>query len=135
MNGVKLLAFKAVKPTTINSKIAKTFRTTSRFSTRAARDTPREISKATRTITTTETRSTTPPSVPKAFDNEAGSFQPSGANNARKFAESPDPTKASAMKYSASSAQPATQPKNSPNTTLIHEYAEPAKGIAAAISA
>src|SRR5699024_11831248 len=52
----------------------------------------------------------------KAFDNEAGSFQPSGTNNARKLAERPDPTKAKAIKYSANSAQPATQPKNSPNT-------------------
>ncbi len=116
-----MLAFIAVKPTTIKSKIAKTLRITRRFSTRAACDTPREIKRATKIITTTETISTTPPSVPKAFDNEAGNFQPSGTNNARKLAERPDPTKAKAIKYSANSAQPAIQPKNSPNTTLIHE--------------
>ena len=90
---------------------------------------------ATKAITTTETRSTIPPSVPKAFDNDAGSFNPSGAINARKFADNPEPTKANAIKYSARSAQPAIQPKNSPKTTLIHEYAEPANGIAADISA
>ena len=51
------------------------------------------------------------------------------------MAEKPEATKATAIKYSASNAQPATHPKNSPNKTLIQEYAEPAKGMAAAISA
>ena len=43
------------------------------------------------------------------------------------MAEKPEATKATAIKYSASNAQPATHPKNSPNKTLIQEYAEPAK--------
>ncbi len=59
--------------------------------------------------------------MPKALDNDAGSFQPNGAIRALKLAESPEPTKAKAMKYSARRAHPATQPQNSPKTTLIHE--------------
>ena len=51
-----------------------------------------------------------------------------------KLAENPEATKATAIKYSASNAHPATHPKNSPNNTLIHEYADPAKGIVDAIS-
>ena len=44
-----------------------------------------------------------------------------GAIKALKLADNPDPTKAKAMKYSASRAQPATQPQNSPKITLIQE--------------
>ena len=57
----------------------------------------------------------------KALDKEAGSFNSIGAINALKLAERPDPTNAEAIKYSAKRAHPATQPQNSPNTTLIHE--------------
>ena len=65
--------------------------------------------------------SITPPLVPNALDKAAGNFIPNGAIKALKLAESPDPTKARAIKYSARSAHPATQPQNSPKTTLIHE--------------
>ena len=121
INGVKFEALIAVKPTTIKSKIAKTFKITKPFSTRAALETPRLIKIETKRIETREMTSMIPPLLPNAFDNEFGSLRPNGAISARKLAESPDPTKARAMKYSARSAHPATQPQNSPKTTLIHE--------------
>lgn len=46
---------------------------------------------------------------------------PIGFTSPRKFAENPDATKATAIKYSANRAQPATHPKNSPNNTLTQE--------------
>src|SRR5699024_751638 len=125
----------AVKPTMMKVKTAKTFKTTKTFSTLAAPPAPREINHATAAITTTATISTTPPLLPKVLAIAFGKWIPNGSNSPRKLADSPEPTKAKAMKYSANRAQPATQPKNSPNITLIHEYADPANGIAAAISA
>ncbi|SIN55271.1 Uncharacterised protein [Mycobacteroides abscessus subsp. abscessus] len=76
-----------------------------------------------------------PPSVPNVLDNDLGNSIPNGETRPRKFAEKPEATKATAIKYSANNAQPATQPNTSPNTTLIQEYAEPANGIADDISA
>ena len=73
--------------------------------------------------------------VPKGLDKEAGKLKPIGANKPLILALNPEPTNATAIKYSANNAQPAIQPKNSPKTTLIHENAEPAKGMAEDISA
>ena len=41
--------------------------------------------------------------------------------NNLKFADQPEATKATAMKYSAKSAQPAIQPNTSPKTTFAQE--------------
>ncbi|EHO53728.1 hypothetical protein HMPREF9104_00449 [Lentilactobacillus kisonensis F0435] len=77
-----------------------------------------------------------PPLLPvEAAAKLLGNFSPAVEIRPWKLADSPDATKATAMKYSASKAQPAIQPQNSPKITLIQDYAEPAKGIAAAISA
>ena len=63
----------------------------------------------------------TPPSLPNGFDNALGKLIPSGAISPLKLAEKPDATKATAIKYSAKRAHPATHPKSSPNNTLIQE--------------
>ena len=58
--------------------------------------------------------------TPNGFDNALGNTIPNGDTSPLKLAENPDATKATAIKYSKS-AQPATQPENSPNKTLIQE--------------
>ena len=125
----------AVKPTMTNKIIAKTLSITRIFSMRAASVTPRESNNAVNIITTAAMMSITPPLLPKVFNNALGNVIPIGAIRPLKLAENPEATKATAIKYSASNAHPATHPKNSPNNTLIHEYADPAKGIVDAISA
>lgn len=72
-------------------------------------------------ITTAAMISMTPPSAPNGFDNALGKTIPNGEMSPLRLAENPDATKATAIKYSAKSAQPATQPENSPNKTLIQE--------------
>ena len=111
----------AVAPTIIKRMIAKTLATTKIFSTRAASVTPRESKSATKSITIAETKSITPPLLPRGLAKELGNFKPRGAIKPRKLADNPDPTNATAIKYSANKAQPATQPKNSPKITLIQE--------------
>ena len=104
-----------------NKIIANTFKITKIFSIRAASLIPRDNSKAVKIITMAATISITPPSLPNGLDNAFGNSIPKGLTKPRKLAEKPEATKATAMKYSARSAQPATQPKNSPNSTLIQE--------------
>ena len=115
--------------------MAKTFNTTRAFSIRAASEVPQASRMATSRMTIKATMSIMPPLVPRGLARAAGNFKPTVEINPRKLAESPEATKATAMKYSARSAQPAIQPKPSPKITLIQEYAEPANGIAEAISA
>ena len=105
----------------MKTKIAATFKITNKFSTAAAPDVPRESKIATKTTTKIAKISTTPPLVPKAADNCTGNLKPSGSKRPCKLAESPEATKATAIKYSASKAQPAIQPKPSPKTTFIQE--------------
>ena len=57
--------------------------------------------------------SMTPPLLPNGLDNDLGKI-PNGAIRPLKLAEKPEATKATAIKYSAKSAQPATHPNNSP---------------------
>ena len=105
----------------MNNTIANTFKITKTFSTRAASVIPRDKMIAVIMITTAAIISITPPSAPNGFDNALGNTIPNGDTSPLKLAENPDATKATAIKYSAKSAQPATQPENSPNKTLIQE--------------
>src|SRR5699024_12427051 len=116
-------------PTIINRIIANTFKITKAFSTLAASDTPLDNRNATKRITTNDIKSTIPPLVPKGLDKEAGKLKPIGANKPLILALNQEPTNATAIKYSDNNTQPAIQQKNSPKTTLIHEKAEPAKGM------
>ena len=52
--------------------------------------------------------------TPNGLDNDLGKEMPNGAIRPLKLAEKPEATKATAIKYSAKSAQPATHPNNSP---------------------
>ncbi|CPN02931.1 Uncharacterised protein [Staphylococcus aureus] len=104
-----------------NKIIANTFKITKIFSIRAASDIPRDSNNAVNKITIAAIISIKPPFVPNGFDNAAGNSMPIGFTSPRKFAENPDATKATAIKYSANRAQPATHPKNSPNNTLTQE--------------
>src|SRR5699024_4140019 len=122
-------------PTIINRIIANTFKITKAFSTLAASDTPLDNRNATKRITTNDIKSTIQPLAPKGLDKEAGKLKPIDANKPLILAVHTTQTNATAIKYSANNAQPAIQPKNSPKTTLIHENAEPAKGMAEDISA
>src|SRR5699024_7549782 len=124
-----------VAPTIKNRIIANTFKRTKAFSTLAASDTPLDNRNATKRITTNDIKSTIPPLVPKGLDKEAGKLKPIGANKPLILALNPEPTNATAIKYSANNAQPAIKPKNSPETTLIHEHAEAANGMAEDIPA
>ena len=54
----------------------------------------------------------TPPLLPNGLDNDLGKEMPNGAIRPLKLAEKPEATKATAIKYSAKSAQPATHPNN-----------------------
>ncbi len=105
----------------MNNTIANTFKITKTFSTRAVSDIPRDKMIAVIMITTAAMISMTPPSAPNGFDNALGKTIPNGEMSPLRLAENPDATKATAIKYSAKSAQPATQPENSPNKTLIQE--------------
>ena len=91
------------------------------FSMRAASVIPLDKSNAVKIITTAAMISIIPPFAPNGADNDVGNLIPNGEISPRKLAEKPEATKATAIKYSANSAQPATQPKNSPNNTLTHE--------------
>ena len=92
--------------------MANTFNITNTFSIRAASFIPRDNSNAVKIITTAAMISMTPPLLPNGLDNDLGKEMPNGA--IRPLAEKPEATKATAIKYSAKSAQPATHPNNPP---------------------
>ena len=118
---MKLTFCTAVRPTTTNKRIARTFVTTKTFSIFEALDTPQLTIRAASVIAIKAMRSKKPPFTPKGLANAFGSCHPSGVIKARKLAESPEAIKAIPIRYSASSAQPEIQPQNSPKITLIHE--------------
>ena len=92
--------------------MANTFNITNTFSIRAASFIPRDNSNAVKIITTAAMISMTPPLLPNGLDNDLGKEMPNGAIRPLKLAEKPEATKATAIKYSAKSAQPATHPNN-----------------------
>ena len=118
----------------INNKMAKILRITSGFSTLVILEAPRDNNQATIKIETVPIMSIVPP-LETELAMTFGILIPKEANSPLKFDDKPAETKAKHMKYSASKAQPANQPQNSQNKTLIQVNADPAKGIADAISA
>jgi len=109
----------AVKPTPMKIKITNTLPTTSTFSTRAVVFVPRHNKTATIKTANNEAISIIPP-FPAANDpaKAGGKTRLCDPRNSLKFADQPDATKATAIKYSAKSAQPAIQPNTSPKTTF-----------------